>query len=69
MVTYFNGVMHFEISDAANQLTNFAGTGYILSIAMAIVADSFLGRFKTLLISASFEFLVSKKKKNSNFTP
>ncbi|KAL6206769.1 hypothetical protein ACLB2K_024016 [Fragaria x ananassa] len=57
LVTYFNGVMHFEISDAANQLTNFAGTGYILSIAMAIVADSFLGRFKTLLISASFEFL------------
>ncbi|XP_062016704.1 protein NRT1/ PTR FAMILY 4.6-like [Rosa rugosa] len=57
LVTYFNGVMHFEISDAANQLTNFAGTGYILSILMAILADTFFGRFKTLLISACFEFV------------
>ncbi|XP_050370551.1 protein NRT1/ PTR FAMILY 4.6-like [Argentina anserina] len=57
LVTYFNGVMHFEISDAANQLTNFAGTGYILSIFMAILADTFVGRFKTLLISACLEFV------------
>lgn len=61
MVTYFNGVMHFNLADAANQLTNYAGTGYILSILVAILADTFFGRFKTLLVSACFEFVVSKK--------
>jgi len=57
LVTYFNGVMHFEVSDAANHLTNFAGTGYMLSIVMAVLADTFFGRFKTLLISACLEFV------------
>ncbi|KAM1032964.1 hypothetical protein ACFX13_037323 [Malus domestica] len=57
LVTYFNRVMHFELADAANQLTNYMGTGYILSILMAILADTFFGRFKTLLISGCFEFV------------
>ncbi|KAF8029336.1 hypothetical protein BT93_E1891 [Corymbia citriodora subsp. variegata] len=57
LVTYFNGVMHFELADAANQLTNFMGTSYILSILAATLADAFIGRFKTVLISASIEFL------------
>ncbi|KAI5331420.1 hypothetical protein L3X38_021977 [Prunus dulcis] len=57
LVTYFNGVMHFELADAANQLTNYMGTGYILSIIVAILADTFFGRFKTLLTSGCFEFV------------
>ncbi|XP_030444241.2 protein NRT1/ PTR FAMILY 4.5-like [Syzygium oleosum] len=57
LVTYFNGVMHFELADAANQLTNFLGTCFILPILAAILADTFIGRFKTVLISASIEFL------------
>ncbi|KAF8029520.1 hypothetical protein BT93_E2049 [Corymbia citriodora subsp. variegata] len=57
LVTYFNGVMHFELADAANQLTNFMGTTYILSILAATLADAFIGRFKTVLISASIKFL------------
>lgn len=61
LVTYFNGVMHFDLADAANQLTNYAGTGYILSILVAILADTFFGRFKTLLVSACLEFVVSEK--------
>lgn len=58
LVTYFNGVMHFELADAANQLTNYMGTGFILSIIVAILADTFFGRFKTLLTSGCFEFVV-----------
>ncbi|KAI6705554.1 hypothetical protein NL676_008516 [Syzygium grande] len=57
LVTYFNGVMHFELADAANQLTNFLGTSYILPILAAILADTFIGRCKTVLISLSVEFL------------
>ncbi|KAF5475274.1 hypothetical protein F2P56_007097 [Juglans regia] len=55
LVTYFNGVMHMEIADAANQLTNYMGTGYILSILAAALADTYIGRFKTVLVSACLE--------------
>ncbi|WRX26806.1 Proton-dependent oligopeptide transporter family - like 10, partial [Theobroma cacao] len=57
LVTFFNGILHFEIADAANALTNFMGTGYILSILFGVLADSYIGRFKTVLISGSIEFL------------
>lgn len=57
LVTYFNGIMHFEIADAANQLTNFMGVGYILTILVAILADSFIGRWKSLLLSGFLELL------------
>ncbi|XP_077229354.1 protein NRT1/ PTR FAMILY 4.5-like [Tasmannia lanceolata] len=57
LITYFNGVMHFDISDASNVLTNFLGTSYILSIAVAYLADSYIGRYKAALIAACVEFL------------
>ncbi|KAL3739795.1 hypothetical protein ACJRO7_021115 [Eucalyptus globulus] len=57
LVTYFNGVMHFELAEATNQLTNFMGTSHILPILAAILADTFIGRFKTVLISASIQLL------------
>ncbi|XVF40251.1 hypothetical protein PTKIN_Ptkin01aG0097100 [Pterospermum kingtungense] len=57
LVTYFNGVMNFEVADAANALTNLMGTGYILSILFGILADCYIGRFRTILISGSIEFL------------
>nr|KAJ0197687.1 hypothetical protein LSAT_V11C700352980 [Lactuca sativa] len=57
LVTYFNSVMHYDIADAANHLTNYMGTGYILSILMAVFADAYIGRFRTVLIAAFVEFL------------
>ncbi|XP_017629980.1 protein NRT1/ PTR FAMILY 4.5-like [Gossypium arboreum] len=57
LTTYFNGILHFQVSDAANALTNFMGTGYILSIIFAVFADTYIGRFKSILISGSIEFL------------
>lgn len=58
-ITYFNGVMHFNIADAANQLTNYSGTSYILTILVASLADTYLGRFTALLLAACIEFFVS----------
>ncbi|KAK9267601.1 hypothetical protein L1049_010031 [Liquidambar formosana] len=57
LITYFNGIMHFKLADAANQLTNYLGTGYILSILVAFLADTYIGRFKAGLISACVEFV------------
>ncbi|KAM7524924.1 hypothetical protein LguiA_014826 [Lonicera macranthoides] len=57
LVTYFTGVMHFNIADAANELTNYMATSYILSIVMAFLADSYIGRFKATLAAACIETL------------
>lgn len=58
LVTYFSGVMHFDIADSANQLTNFMGTTYIVTIIVATLADTYIGRFKAVLLVTSIEFLV-----------
>ncbi|XP_030547286.1 protein NRT1/ PTR FAMILY 4.5-like [Rhodamnia argentea] len=57
LVTYFNGVLHYDFADAANQLTNFMGSSYILSIVVAALADMYMGRFNATLISGCVEFL------------
>ncbi|XP_019190200.1 PREDICTED: protein NRT1/ PTR FAMILY 4.5-like [Ipomoea nil] len=56
-LTYFNGVMHFNLADAANHVTNFLGTNYILTVLIAVLADTYTGRFKAVLLSAWIEFL------------
>ena len=58
LVTYMNGVMHFVIADAANVVTNFTGTGYILSIAVAFFADTYIGRYKAIIFAACVECMV-----------
>lgn len=58
LVTYFTGVMHFDVATSANQLTNYMGTSYIVTIAVATLADTYIGRFKAVLLATSIEFLV-----------
>lgn len=58
-VPYFSGMMHYSVPDSANMLTNYMGTGYILAIPVAILADTWIGRYTTVLISGLFEFVVS----------
>ncbi|XP_073061658.1 protein NRT1/ PTR FAMILY 4.5-like [Primulina eburnea] len=57
LVTYIMGVMHFSVADAANSLTNFMGTSYLITILVAFLADTYAGRFKTVLFAMSVEFL------------
>ncbi|KAK9064304.1 hypothetical protein SSX86_015684 [Deinandra increscens subsp. villosa] len=54
-VSYFTKVMHYDIADAANHVTNFMGTGYIISIVMACLADAYMGRLRVLLIAVFVE--------------
>nr|GMD06601.1 GPN-loop GTPase QQT2 [Ipomoea batatas] len=57
LLTYLNGVMNINLADAANHVTNFAGATYILTIVAAVLADTYIGRFRAVLISAWIEFL------------
>ncbi|KAK7359169.1 hypothetical protein VNO77_01117 [Canavalia gladiata] len=57
LVSYFNGIMHYELADAANMVTDYMGVSYILSIVVAVVADTWIGRYKSVVISAFFESL------------
>ncbi|KZV47496.1 nitrate transporter [Dorcoceras hygrometricum] len=57
LVMYFRVVMHFSVADAANNLTNFMGVSYIITILVAFLADTYVGRFKAVLFATSIEFL------------
>ncbi|WVZ23941.1 hypothetical protein V8G54_002485 [Vigna mungo] len=56
-VSYFNGIMHYELADAANMVTNYMGVSYMLSIVVAVFADTWIGRYKSVVISGFFESL------------
>jgi peptide/histidine transporter 3/4 len=59
LVSYFIGVMHFDLAGAANMVTNFAGVSYMLSIVVGVIADTWIGRYKSVIISGFIECLVS----------
>lgn len=61
LVTYFSGVMHLELADAANQLTNFLGAMHILTILAALLVDAYTGRFRAVLTAGFLEFAVCFK--------
>ncbi|VVA99874.1 unnamed protein product [Arabis nemorensis] len=43
--TYFTKSMHYSSAKAANMVTNFTGTSFLLTIFGGFVTDSFLTRF------------------------
>ncbi|KAK7318866.1 hypothetical protein RJT34_03573 [Clitoria ternatea] len=54
-VSYFMGIMHYELADAANMVTDYMGVSYILSIVVALLADTWFGRYKCVIVSGFFE--------------
>ncbi|XP_043709105.1 protein NRT1/ PTR FAMILY 6.2-like [Telopea speciosissima] len=52
LVTYTSGTLHLPSATGANMVSNFFGTGYVLCLVGGFVADSYLGRYWTILISA-----------------
>lgn len=59
LVTYLMGVMHMPSSTAANTVTDFMGTSFLLCLLGGFLADSFLGRYKTIGIFSAIQTLVS----------
>ncbi|OEL20982.1 Protein NRT1/ PTR FAMILY 4.3 [Dichanthelium oligosanthes] len=49
LITYVFGEMHFPLSQAANIVTNFIGTVFLLSLLGGFLSDSYLGCFWTML--------------------
>lgn len=58
LVTYLGGVMHLPSAASANIVTDFMGTCFLLCLLGGFLADSFLGRYYTILISALIQTLV-----------
>ncbi|KAK9148088.1 hypothetical protein Scep_006845 [Stephania cephalantha] len=55
LVTYLTGVMHLGNATAANTVTNFLGTSFMLCLLGGFVADTFLGRYLTIAIFATVQ--------------
>ncbi|KAJ6797454.1 protein NRT1/ PTR FAMILY 8.1-like [Iris pallida] len=48
LVNYFEGYLHQGNTQAANNVTNWSGTCYVMPLFGAFVADAYLGRYKTI---------------------
>lgn len=57
LVTYLIEMMHMPSATSANIVTDFMGTSFLLCLLGGFVADTFLGRFKTIAFSAAIQVL------------
>ncbi|XAR66906.1 hypothetical protein NMG60_11013282 [Bertholletia excelsa] len=57
LVTYLGGTMHLPSATSANIVTDFLGTSFLLCLLGGFLADSFLGRYKTIVIFAFIQTL------------
>ncbi|KAH0742055.1 hypothetical protein KY290_035098 [Solanum tuberosum] len=55
LVTYLTGTMHLGNATAANNVTNFLGTSFMLTLLGGFIADTFLGRYLTIGIFATVQ--------------
>ncbi|KAJ3701999.1 hypothetical protein LUZ61_005704 [Rhynchospora tenuis] len=57
LVTYLVGTMHVPSAESANIVTDFMGTCFMLCLLGGFIADSFLGRFRTIVVFAVIQAL------------
>lgn len=57
LVLYLSQYMHFSPSKAANNVTNFMGTAFLLALLGGFLSDAFFTTYHIYLISAVIEFL------------
>ncbi|CDP10398.1 unnamed protein product [Coffea canephora] len=55
LVTYLGGTMHLPSAVSANTVTDFMGTSFLLCLLGGFLADSFLGRYKTIAIFSTIQ--------------
>ncbi|MCD7469663.1 hypothetical protein HAX54_008812 [Datura stramonium] len=56
-VVYFASVMHFDLTAAATNTTNFLGTSFLLTIIAAFISDAYITRLNTTFLFAIFQLL------------
>lgn len=59
IITYLTKELNLPLVKASNILTNFGGTSNITPLIGALIADSFAGRFWTIIFSSIIYELVS----------
>lgn len=59
LVTYLTGTMHLGNASSANGVTNFLGTSFMLCLLGGFIADTFIGRYRTIAIFAAVQATVS----------
>lgn len=57
LVLYLSKFMHFSPSTAANIVTDFMGTSFLLAVLGGFLADAFITTYSIYLISAAIEFM------------
>ncbi|KAJ6830933.1 putative protein NRT1/ PTR FAMILY 6.3 [Iris pallida] len=55
LVTYITGTMHLGNAVAANTVTNFMGTSFMLCLLGGFIADTFIGRYLTVAIFTAIQ--------------
>ncbi|GMY22712.1 protein NRT1/ PTR FAMILY 5.4-like [Fagus crenata] len=53
LIMYLTGVLHEPTSTAAKNVNTWIGVSYVFPIVGAFIADSYLGRFNTILVASS----------------
>lgn len=62
LITYLTNELHEPIPMAAKNVNTWVGVSALLPILGAFIADSFLGRFNTILVSSIIYCLVTYSK-------
>ncbi|KAL5799285.1 hypothetical protein ACOSQ4_032169 [Xanthoceras sorbifolium] len=57
LITYFTNVLHEPTATAAKNVNTWVGVSAIFPILGAFIADSYLGRFKTILLASVTYFM------------
>jgi dipeptide/tripeptide permease len=52
MITYLTQELNLPLVKASNTLTNFSGTASLTPLIGALIADSFAGRFWTIIAAS-----------------
>ncbi|KAI3941302.1 hypothetical protein MKW92_033533 [Papaver armeniacum] len=57
LVTYLRGTMHMDVATSSTTVTNFIGVSCACALIGGFLSDSYITRFKTILIFGPLEFL------------